>query len=455
MKTTIHTSVAVIGGGSAGFAAALSAGRAGLNTVLVERESQLGGTSNLAGVNCYEPVAGATGVAASLFGRLSLRPGQCGIYRIRRHFCIPEMNVPPFPGGEQTLDSNAAYADTLCSWHEADCRTKFSRRRGIVFEPEALQNAMSEMLAETGCCQVLTGAAVNDVEYAGRRIRSVLLSNGCRLAADLWIDCCGAVAQKSGCRCQLGRDSRAVFGEPDAPEVPDRRLNGVTRLFRLAPCGGETPGDAFPPDVPAECWWRAEYPPMVATYYPNGDINCNMLPTMSGEEYFAMTEADALAETERRVWSYWRFLRLNYPEFRRFKLKSVFPRIGVREGLRVECRYMLNENDIIAGLAGCRHRDIIAQCDHPMDLHGVASPVHGGGVYGIPFRSLQPVAFDNMLVAGRIAGFSSLAASSCRLSRTMMRLGEAAGTAAALALRSARRDFSEIDGAAVAVSMTE
>jgi len=39
----------------------------------------------------------------------------------------------------------------------------------------------------------------------------------------------------------------------------------------------------------------------------------------------------------------------------------------------------------------------------------------------------------NLLIACRGAGFSSIAASSCRLSRTMMQLGQAAGTAAALA----------------------
>jgi hypothetical protein len=51
--------------------------------------------------------------------------------------------------------------------------------------------------------------------------------------------------------------------------------------------------------------------------------------------------------------------------------------------------------------------------------------------YGIPFRCLVPRGWENLLVAGRCAGFSHIAASSCRLSRTMMALGEAAGLAAA------------------------
>ena len=53
--------------------------------------------------------------------------------------------------------------------------------------------------------------------------------------------------------------------------------------------------------------------------------------------------------------------------------------------------------------------------------------------YGVPFRCLIPAGYRNLLIACRSASFSSVAASSCRLSRTMMELGQAAGTAAALA----------------------
>ena len=56
-----------------------------------------------------------------------------------------------------------------------------------------------------------------------------------------------------------------------------------------------------------------------------------------------------------------------------------------------------------------------------------------GEPYGVPFRCLIPRGIGNLLVACRGAGFSALAASSCRLTRTMMQLGQAAGAAAALA----------------------
>ena len=108
----------------------------------------------------------------------------------------------------------------------------------------------------------------------------------------------------------------------------------------------------------------------------------------------------------------------------------------VRETFRVCCEYMLNENDLLQGISKQSHQDIVALSDHMLDSHGAAGRKCGElhEPYGIPYRCLIPKGFSNLLVAGRIAGFSSIAASSCRLSRTMMQLGQAAGTAAMLAL---------------------
>lgn len=54
--------LAVVGGGSGGFGAAVAAARLGLHVVLIERADRLGGTSVNAGVNCWEMGAGGTGI---------------------------------------------------------------------------------------------------------------------------------------------------------------------------------------------------------------------------------------------------------------------------------------------------------------------------------------------------------------------------------------------------------
>ena len=104
---------------------------------------------------------------------------------------------------------------------------------------------------------------------------------------------------------------------------------------------------------------------------------------------------------------------------------------------------MLTERDILGGLARQKRDEIIALCDHPLDFHGRGGGGRSGSLYGIPYHSLVPAGMKNLLAAGRMAGFSALAASSCRLSRTMLQLGEAAGTAAYLSLER-REDFPEL-----------
>ncbi len=128
-----------------------------------------------------------------------------------------------------------------------------------------------------------------------------------------------------------------------------------------------------------------------------------------------------------------------FPEFQSFQVTWVAPGLGVREGPRLVGRYVLTEHDLISGLSGQTHDDIITIADHARDTHGADTGRAGTGEvkepYGVPFRTLLPTEFHNLAVSCRGASFSSIAASSCRLSRTMMQLGQAAGTAAALAVK--------------------
>lgn len=107
--------LAVVGGGSGGFGAALAAARLGLNVVLVERADRLGGTSVRGGVHCWEMGAGGTGIPFDLYRRLRPIPGAVGIYSYGRHqsWFKPDEEPYRFPGGETILDPRRGYADTL------------------------------------------------------------------------------------------------------------------------------------------------------------------------------------------------------------------------------------------------------------------------------------------------------------------------------------------------------
>jgi hypothetical protein len=163
----------------------------------------------------------------------------------------------------------------------------------------------------------------------------------------------------------------------------------------------------------------------------------NMLPTMEGAEFMAMSYSAAYAECRRRALAHWHHCQTTFAEFRNYRLSWIAPALGVRETRRIKGEYVLTEHDLLAGLSRQSHPDIVALADHSMDTHGAGSrgTSEVAEPYGIPYRCLIPKGFRNLLIACRAASFSSLAASSCRLSRTILQLGQAAGTAAALAKR--------------------
>ena len=172
--------------------------------------------------------------------------------------------------------------------------------------------------------------------------------------------------------------------------------------------------------------------------YPDGDVNVNMLPTMSGTEYVrAGSDADRIMRA--RAGAYLRWLRREY----RFPyaLRHFFPVHGVRESWRLDGRYVLRESDLRAGLYAQPLSDrLVAYADHMIDVHGTSAvkkklPAALAQPYGVPYDCLLPKEYDNLLVAGHAASFSHIAAASVRLSRTMIALGEAAGYAAALAVQ--------------------
>ena len=431
----------VAGCGSGGFGAALTAARQGLRVLVIERGSVPGGTSTLGGVNTWEMSVGGTGVPFDLYRRLKTVPRAVGIYRNSRHICWPEDGY--FPGGENLLDPSLRYIDTLLR-HAEGAHTfadkEWIRRHwhGVPFDPHIMARVMEEMLTETGNVDFLPDTAIADAEARGSHVESVTLSDGQRIEADTFIDATGdgVLCSMCGCEMMFGRDPRSRFHEPAAPESPDGALNGVTLIFGIR--RKDTPAvDPAPPDIPDACWWRSEFPVAAVTELPSGNLNINMLPTMNGEEFAALPRAAAYEECRRRALAFWHHYQRKFPEWQRYRIAWFAPEPGVRESHRIMTEYVLTQHDLEAGLAGQTHSDIIAINDHPMDMHGSDTPGCRGveSAYGIPYRCLIPKGFGNLLVACRAAGMSSLATSSCRLSRTMMQLGQAAGTAAALAKR--------------------
>jgi hypothetical protein len=424
----------------------------GLDVVLVEKAECLGGNSVRGGVTCWEPGAGNTGIPFDLYRRVKLVTNAVGIYSHGRHMSWFDPTREPyrFPGGENVIDPSRNYLDTLQRHRPpgapGDDRFSKKYRHGVIFEPEPMAATMLGMLEETRHCRVLLNTAFVSALAESNRVKAVRLSNGKLLRADFFVDATGdgLVCVSAGCQSLTGQEAQATFGEPHAPTNATSRVNGVTLLYRVAPTSA--PGiEPLPDGVPNRCWWAGRYPSAQFNHYPNGDLNVNMLPTMDGAEFLKRGYRDAFEECQRRVKAHWFHLQTNYAEFQKYRLTHVAPALGIRESRRIVGEYVLTEHDLLKGISGQTHPDIICLADHAMDTHGS----HARGIgelsqpYGVPYRCLIPKGQRNLLIACRAASFSSLAASSCRLSRTMMQLGQAAGTAAALA-KSLRVDLPEL-----------
>lgn len=424
-----HFDVCVVGGGSGGFGAACAAARHGARVLLVEAAAGLGGTSTWAGVNNWEPVAGPTGLPAELYERMRRRPLAAALQQ-------RTAKAPERPGSWFVL----AHAD--------DYRLSLSRKSGapIAFEPEALDRVMAEALAEQaeqGRCTVWLRTRFVDVQTEGGRIMAIRVigPDGARwVRASVFVDATADLylGRAAGCAARLGPDPRALYGEPAAPEQPDRRLNNASLCYRVAPLRPGEPRQIQP--APEGVDLDTIRPATSIRTYPNGDLNMNPVGLLPGWEAYTLDAAEpgaAYREAHRRALAHWHLQQTRYG-FEDWRLAWVSPMLGVRETHRLVARYVLREQDIAAGLAAQLaggQEDVVAIADHALDFHGSGPWVSRempNGPYGVPFRCLLAREYDNLLVACRGAGFSAVAASSCRLSRTMMTLGQAAGTAAAL-----------------------
>lgn len=415
--------VCIIGAGSSGSAAAILSGREGADTILVERQTLLGGSGTNALVSGWEPGPGCS-LVRELFDRMKAIDGA----GVGRRFGIPGADFAY--GLFLITDEPYEY-----STHRTNVPDKLFR--DVPYKPEAFDRVVRDLCRETGRVRIMDGTTFFQSETNDKkdRIESILVrqSDGgvLRIRARVFIDATGDawLCRSLGCETMLGIDSKAMFDEPSAPSEPQLRLNAVTRCYEITkrPGAKRAPAPSRPVSFPKcahICGWK------------DGPLTVNMLPTFEGQVLVNWGYDETLRRSEEIVHAHWHWMQ-QYEYFQEYELVRIAPMLGIREGFRVKTKYVLNEHDLIDTLKNQKHEDMIAIADHPCDIHGAGGGLrHLTWAYGIPYRCLIPEGnCGNLLVACRGAGFSRIAASSCRLQRTMIQIGHAAGIAAAEAAR--------------------
>jgi ribulose 1,5-bisphosphate synthetase/thiazole synthase len=416
-EADLRTDIIVAGGGPAGFCTAVAAARAGARVVLIERGPFLGGT--------------ATGaMVASFMG-----------------FYWRDLLVGGGIGHEVTQQLiEAGGATGFTPYVLAEASDNPARVRTFPFDPEVLKSVLDEMALEAGVEVLLHTQAVRPLltDDVVSGVVAQGLFDAEVLEAQVVVDATAnaVIARKAGCATENAWEQRrsrqpmtmmARLSNVDVARFRALQREEKQRLARRGVATGELPQQLLSlVSSPAGT---------------DGFILMTRVTGFDGSDSRDLTRAEM--EGRRQVRAVVGFLRREVPGFEWSHLSALAPWIGVRETWRIAGEHLLTESDVMAGR---QFPDAVAQGGGPLDVHHR----DGSGLtlteppapFGIPYRSLVPREVDGLLVAGRCASATQAAMGAMRHMGTAMATGQAAGTAAALAvkpeLRSLLRDHKAV-----------
>jgi len=400
--------VVVLGGGPAGIAAAASAARHGAQTLLIERYGFLGGMGTAAGVTNF-----------------------CGL-----HANVRGEHRRVVRGVADELLERIGALDGLSEPHLV-----LGRIHAQAYDVPAYKCAADALLADAGA-QVLFHAVAAGVLALPSGIDCLLVEtrSGRRaVRANTFIDCSGDgdLAHWAGTPLEKG-DGHGALLYP-------------TLMYRVGGVDNARAGEAWR-SIPelmdaAERAGDFRFPRKGAIVRPQkhaGEwrVNVTQLRNADGSAVDG-TDANALSAAEsegrRQAVEYLRFLRARVAGFEQAYILDLAAQVGIRETRRVTGKYQLTREDVL----GCaRFDDSIGVNGWPIENHVAGDvrwewPAEGSPGYNqLPFRMLVPRSGPaNLLVAGRCASMTHEGQSAARVSGACFVMGQAAGTAAALALR--------------------
>lgn len=387
--------VAVIGGGLSGVCAAIAASRHGAKTCLVQNRPVLGGNASS---------------------------------EIRMHICGACVS-----GNRNNARETGIVEEILLENRKRNYYDKFELLDVIMWEKARFQENLTlfmnthmhnvetenEKIAEISCTQLTTETEI-------------------KIKADLFVDATGdgTLGAYAGALYMHGSESKTTFGEKYAPDEPDEFTMGNTILFEAKDMGKKC--DFLKPfwalDVTEEMLANRDHSLSSYGYWwiELGGMNSDTIK--DGE-----TIKDELMRWAFGIWDHIKNKGDHGAD--NYELVWVGALPGKRESRRLTGDYVLKEQDLLEGRV---FDDAVAYGGWPMDMHvpgGLKASVneptqyfHLDDMYTIPYRSLYSKNIKNLFLAGRAISCSKMAFGSIRVMATTGVIGQAVGTAAALAI---------------------
>ena len=429
--------VLVLGAGPAGLCAAVAAARNGAKTLLIEQSGFAGGMATAGLVNPFmtsysksSDVMVIRGLFEEIIRRLEEKDGAIH----------PEKIKAPSP-----------YTSWITIGHD----------HVAPFDAEKFKLVADEMLKDAGVNVLYHTSFVNGIVNKDRVQALVVNSkNGLQsIKAALFIDCsgdgdlaanCGAAFETGDEKNRLSQPATLFFriGNVDSQKLEEdvaanmhtfRRENGINyRSFHWRVSDARSAGD-----------WNLDRTSIgIFKGVAPGEWNINTSRIMGVDGTSAESLSAAEMEGRRQVDQIFSFIRKYLPGCENAVLLASASTVGVRETRHIRGKYLISAEDLLNCVIP---EDVVLLASNSIDVHGRFGPLSNdykpinGEWYGLPYRSLIPLGFKNLLVAGRCISATSEAAGAVRLMPVCMGTGQAAGTAAALIIKNKEPDFSLLD----------
>jgi len=391
--------VVVVGGGPAGFCAALAARRQGASVILLERYPYLGGLASGGMVlvlddMCDGPVITVRGICAEIIERMTAMG-----------LCV----APPL----EDRRSDWKMWQKWARWGLYDFRSQIKPQPIIysaTFDPDAWKCASNQMVAEAGVDVRLHSWFSKTIVEDGRAVGVVCdtKSGPQAIMGSVIVDASGDldVAASAGAPYiegafiittvfRLGgvdtdEAERFEYGEPEAFAALDREIKTIL--------GGSW-----------NRWWMKTPLPNIVW------CNCPHMPNFDGLKVEDITRADFVGRDKIKL--VLDFARRKLPGFEKAFVVDVAPQLGVRQTRLLEGQYVVTKDDV---MNRTYFDDTIAR----------------GRDFFYPYRCFLPREVGQILVAGRHFSGTSAAQKLAREIPPCMSMGEAVGVAAAVAVDS-------------------
>lgn len=403
----------VAGGGPAGIGAAVSAARNGVKVLLIERTGYLGGMATNASVPAFCPY---TDGERAIIGGIGLEI----LERMKRE----------------------SYESPFYDYKEG----RLKEYDWVPIDPEILKRVSEQMVLESKA-NVLLHTVIIDIVMENGEIKAVKVHNkggNYCIGAKYFIDCTGDadLVAMAGGSFEYGDENGLVQAGTLCFRISnfdtDRFMiyakeNGEDGNLNVAVKKAKDNHD-FPEDE--------RYVAGIALQ-ADGMVGLNFGHVYNFNPLDAKDLTRAEIEARAKLPEMMNFIRKYVPGAENAVLASSGPMIGLRESRRIVGDYKLTKEDYYNR---ANFEDTIARYSYPIDIHATTSKQNDysanreyvtskykiGEAYSIPYRSLIPVGFRNLLVAGRTISSDRAMMGSIRVMPACFATGEAAGAATSI-----------------------